>query len=157
MAKRPEKLRVCLVASAGGHMMQLLKLSNCWAPYEVSYVSTMDLVAKKLEKHGRVYITGECNRQHPFKSLLVLARCTRIALKEQPDVVISTGAAPGCMLCLVSKIILGTKIIWVDSIANVERLSLSGWIVRPFADLILTQWPELSEHYDNVEYVGAII
>jgi hypothetical protein len=49
------------------------------------------------------------------------------------------------------------KVVWIDSIANVERLSLSGRIVRPFADLFLVQWPELAERYKGVRHDGAVI
>jgi hypothetical protein len=53
--------------------------------------------------------------------------------------------------------VLGAKIVWVDSIANVEQLSMSGRVIRPFSSLVLTQWPELVGKYKNVEYVGAVI
>ena len=156
MVKRREKLRICLAASAGGHTSQLLKLADSWQGHNIFCVTTTHLVRKKLEKYGAVYVVGDCNRKHLFKTLFVLACCIWIALKEQPDVIISTGAAPGCILCLVSKV-LGAKVVWVDSIANVERLSLSGQIVRPFADLFLAQWSEPAKRYDNVHYAGALI
>jgi len=70
--------------------------------------------------------------------------------------VISTGAAAGCMVCFLSKM-LGARIVWIDSITNVYRLSLSGRLVRYIADLFLVQWPELAEKYRKVEYVGAVI
>ncbi len=156
MTKQRKKMRICLAASAGGHLSQLLKLSESWEKYDVFYVSTLESVIQKLQKIGRFYITGECNRQHPFRAVQVLKNCIKIILKEKPDVIISTGAAPPCLLCFVGKL-ARAKIIWVDSIANVERLSLSGRIIRPFADLILTQWPELAGKYRKLEYVGAVI
>ena len=156
MVRHREKLRICLAASAGGHLTQLLKLVDSWQQYEAIYVSTVDVVAKKLQQLGKTYIVGECNRQCPFKTLKVLFRCLWVVLKERPDVVISTGAAPGFLLCLAAKM-FDTKVIWIDSIANVERISLSGRMVRHIADLFLVQWPELAEQYSNVEYVGAVI
>ena len=60
------------------------------------------------------------------------------------------------LVCIVAKM-LGARIVWVDSIANVERLSMSGAMVRYFADLFVTQWPELTKKYKNVEYVGTLI
>jgi len=71
-------------------------------------------------------------------------------------VVISTGAAAGCMTCFLSKLI-GAKVVWIDSITNVKRISLSGRMVRYIADIFLTQWPEIAEQYSNVEYVGTVI
>jgi UDP-N-acetylglucosamine:LPS N-acetylglucosamine transferase len=153
---RRDILRVCLTASAGGHLSQLLKLAESWNGYNTFCVTTSDIVLKELQKYGKVYVVGECNRQHLLKVLSVLIRCIRIILKERPDVVISTGAAVGCIMCFLGKM-TGAKIIWVDSITNVERLSLSGRLVRHIADLFLTQWQHLAEKYKNVEYAGMII
>ncbi len=149
-------LNICLTASAGGHLSQLLRLMEYWEKYSAFCITTSEVARKKLQQYGRVYVVGECNRQQPIKVLRVLMRCIRIVFKERPDVVISTGAAPSCMVCVIAKL-LGAKVIWIDSIANVYCLSLSGRIIRPLADLFLTQWPDIAEKYKNVEYAGAII
>ncbi len=149
-------IKVCLAASSGGHLSQLLKLSESWKESRPCWVTTSDVIKDRLSTYGRVYVVGECNRQQPLRVFLVLLRCIRIVLGERPDVVISTGAAAGCMVCFLSKL-FGAKIVWIDSITNVYRLSLSGRLVRHIADLFLVQWPELAEKYRNVEYVGAVI
>jgi len=113
-------------------------------------------VRANLASIGRVHVVGECNREHPGRVLSVLARCIRIMFRERPDMIISTGAAPACICCFLAKL-LRAKIVWVDSITNVEQISLSGRLIRPLADLFLVQWPELVEKYRGVEYVGAII
>ena len=153
---KKKQLRICLAASAGGHVSQLLKLAACWNGYETFCVTTTQVVREKLGKLGNVYVVGECNRQHPVRVITVLLRCCRIVFKERPDVVISTGAAAGCMLCFLSKII-GAKVVWIDSITNVERISLSGRMVRYIADLFLVQWPELAGRYKKVEFVGTVV
>jgi UDP-N-acetylglucosamine:LPS N-acetylglucosamine transferase len=154
MVKCKDKLRICLVASSGGHVSQLLKLAEGWREYETFCVTTTDVVREKLQKYGKVYIVGECNRGHPLRVVLVLMRCINTILRERPDVVISTGAAAGCIMCLLGKL-LGAEVVWVDSITNVERISLSGRIVVYLADLFFVQWPELAHRPKNVEYVGA--
>lgn len=148
--------KICLVASSGGHLSQLLKLSESWKRHKTFCVTTTDVVGRKIQEFGKVYVVGECNRNHLIRVIKVLFRCIRIVLRERPDVLISTGAAPGCMVCFLSKII-GAKVVWIDSITNIEKMSLSGRMVRYIADLFLVQWPELAEKYKNVEYVGAVI
>jgi len=150
------KHKICLVASAGGHLTQLLKLSDCWKDREVFSVSTLDSAVQKIQEFGRFYIIGECNREHPWQSLRVLKNCIRVIIKERPDVIVSTGAGPACLLCIVGKL-LGAKIVWIDSIANVERLSMSGRIIRPLANLILSQWPEVAKKYKSVYYAGNLL
>ncbi|HBG28276.1 MAG: hypothetical protein A2Y10_03180 [Planctomycetes bacterium GWF2_41_51] len=156
MKENNKPMRICLAASAGGHLNQLLKLAKCWNNYNTFFITTSDVVQTKLSKHGKVYIVCECNRQHLLKSLVALFHCIKIILKEKPDVVISTGAAVGCITCMLGKI-TGAKIIWIDSITNIEKLSLSGRMVRPFANLFLAQWKQLSEQYVNVNYAGTLI
>ena len=151
-----KQLKICLAASAGGHISQLLKLSSSWNGYETFCVTTTEVVRNKLNKLGEVYVVGECNRQHLMRVIVVLVRCIRIVLRERPDVIISTGAAAGCMLCYLGKM-FGAKVIWIDSITNVERISLSGRMVRYIADLFLVQWPDLVGMYKKVEFVGTVV
>jgi UDP-N-acetylglucosamine:LPS N-acetylglucosamine transferase len=151
-----DKHIICLVASAGGHLIQLLKLSECWQDHEAFYISTTEVMRQKLSQYGKVYIVGECNHKHLIRVIRVLLKCIRIVFKEKISVVISTGAAAGCLICFLVKI-KGAKVIWIDSITNIEKLSLSGRMVRYIADLFLVQWPELAKKYKNVEYCGAII
>jgi len=155
-AKKRKKLQVCLTASAGGHMSQLLKVAESCKGCKTFCVTTRDVVREKLKEYGNVHIVGECNREHPLRVILVLMRCINVILRERPDVVISTGAAVGCIMCFLGKL-LRAKVVWIDSITNVERLSLSGRMVKYIADLFLVQWPELTVKYKNVGYAGVVI
>jgi UDP-N-acetylglucosamine:LPS N-acetylglucosamine transferase len=149
-------LKVGLVASAGGHLVELLKIAGpCIGPRTFA-VTTSEVVKNAFEGAVRTYVVGECNRQHLFRVILVVLRCARILLRERPDVIVSTGAAVGCVTCLLAKI-LGAKVVWLDSITNVNRPSLSGRLVRPFADLFLVQWPELTQGRRGVEYAGTAV
>ena len=148
--------RICLAASAGGHLTQLLRLKNCWQGHDFFFVTTTDVMKERLENSGKTYVVGECNHKRPVRVIKVLLNCIRIVFKENFGIVISTGAAAGCLICFLGKI-KGAKVIWIDSITNVERISLSGRMVRYIADLFLVQWPELVEKYENVEYEGAIV
>jgi len=156
MIRRRKKLRICLAASAGGHISQLLKIVNNWDGYNCFYITTTGVMWDKLKQHGKAYVVGECNRQHPIRVGMVLVRIVKAMFRERPDVVISTGAAAGCMVCFLGKL-LGAKVIWIDSITNVERLSLSGRMVRYIANLFLVQWPELAQRQKGIEYAGTLI
>jgi UDP-N-acetylglucosamine:LPS N-acetylglucosamine transferase len=156
MTEQRKELKICLAASSGGHFSQLLKLSEGWKGYETVCVTTTDVVRDALQNFGRVYVVGECNRNNPWRVFKVWIRCLKVILRERPDVIVSTGAAVGCMTCYLGKL-FGARVVWIDSITNVERISLSGRMVRWVADLFLVQWPELARNNANIEYVGAII
>jgi len=154
--KYRKDLRICLAASAGGHMLQLLRVKERITCTNCFFLTSAIVIQEKLRQSGNVYIVGECNYQHPWKVVKVFIRCLTIVLKEKPDIVISTGAAPGCIMCFLGKL-FKAKVIWLDSITNVEKLSLSGRMVRSIADLFLVQWPDLTKKYKNVEFAGAVI
>lgn len=151
-------MKVCLGASSGGHMTELLALINNtegW-PYQPSlFVTTRELWAKKLREKGRTYIVGECDRHKPVKMMMTLIRAFFFVLKERPDIIITTGSLPIAIVCLVSKL-FKTKILWIDSVAQIEELSMSGKLMLKYADVILTQWPEVATKYERVEYVGEL-
>lgn len=151
-----KSIKICLAASAGGHLTQLLMIKGACQEYDVFYVTSVDAVRDKLQRFGRTYIVGECNREYILRTIIVLFRTLKIIIKERPDVVISTGAAPGLLCCLWGKL-LGAKVVWLDSIANTEKLSMSGQMIRPFANLILTQWQGVADKYTNVEYAGSVV
>jgi UDP-N-acetylglucosamine:LPS N-acetylglucosamine transferase len=77
-------------------------------------------------------------------------------LKERPDVVATTGAAPGLVALIAGRFLVGAKTLWIDSIANCERLSSSGTSARRFADGWVTQWPDLSGP-EGPDYWGSVI
>ena len=137
-------------------MSQLLKVVHGVEGHETFVVTTSQAVQERLKRLGDVHVVGECNRQHWLRVAAVFWRCLKIIRRERPDVVLSTGAAAGCMCCFLGKL-FGTAVIWVDSITNVDRMSLSGRMVRPIADLCVVQWPELTDKHRHTEYVGNII
>lgn len=158
--KQKKPIRLCVGASAGGHMNQLLKLlehSERWPIQPEFYITTLQELAGKLaERGGPVYVIGECNRHHPFKALRSVFRSFRVVLKERPDAVVTTGSMPLMMFCAFAKL-FGAKIVWIDSIANIETLSMSGRMASRFADLVISQWPDVAKKYNNVEYVGTLL
>ena len=137
-------------------MTQLLLLNDVWLERDHFFVTLRDYAADELSKHSKVYVVEWANRQRPLKLLKLAIQCLKILIKEKPQVILSTGAAVGCLMCIVGKL-LGKKTIWVDTISRVNGLTLSGGIVRYFADLFLVQWPELAKKYGQAEYSGAVI
>ena len=78
-----------------------------------------------------------------------------LLLRERPDVVISTGAAPGYFGVRLGKW-LGARAVWVDSVANAEEPSMSGEKSGGFVDLWLTQWPHLARE-GGPRYLGSVL
>ena len=152
-------LTICVGASAGGHMNELFSLlehTQDWPNQPSIYITTQKLLAKKLQKKGKTYVVGECNRKHPLSAFSIVLMGFKIMRRENPDVIITTGSLPIAIICLVAKL-YGKKVIWIDSIAQTSHFSLSGKLMYKFADLFLTQWPEVADKNKKAEYSGALI
>lgn len=152
MSARPT--RVLAVASAGGHWVQLMRLSPAWDNLAVSYVSTDPGLRQGLAAADfRVIV--EANRWQKLRLVKQLVQLLLIFIAVRPDAVITTGAAPGYFALRLGRL-FGARTVWVDSIANAEQMSLSGRQVRKYADLWLTQWEHLSDE-DGPAFLGSVI
>ena len=142
------------MASHGGHWVQLRRISSAFVGLDVRYVSTNAGVQNEVAP-ASVSVVPDANLNDKTALIGLAVHMFFLVLRHRPDIVISTGAAPGFFALLFGKL-LGAKTIWVDSIANAEQLSVSGQKVKPFADLWLTQWPHL-EGKEGPYYRGAVI
>ena len=141
------------VASIGGHWIQLLRIARPMeGHYEMVYVSTHPKCAIMVE--GQKYcLTTDFSRSDAWKLVSAFLKAIKTIRKEKPDAIITTGAAPGLVYLLAGKL-FGRKTIWIDSIANVNRLSLSGRIAALFVSRVYTQWQHLATA--KIHYSGDI-
>lgn len=146
--------RILAVASGGGHWVQLRRLCPAFEGHRVSHV-TVSRAYRKDVKDERLYVVQDATRWNKFRLLMMALQLACILVRERPDVVVSTGAAPGYFALRFGKL-LGARTVWVDSIANVEQLSMTGCLVRKYADLWLTQWPHLAKP-GGPEFCGAVL
>lgn len=134
--------RVLAIASGGGHWVQLLRLRPAFEGARVTYVSVRPAYASDVPGERFIPI-NDATRWDKVGLARMAFKLLLIMLRVRPTVVISTGAAPGYFAIRLGKL-LGAKTIWLDSIANVEEMSMTGTLVKDKATLWLTQWPHLA-------------
>jgi UDP-N-acetylglucosamine:LPS N-acetylglucosamine transferase len=152
-----EKLRrkkLVAVASGGGHWIELLRLRPAWDDCEAVFITVNPAYECDVPGH-KFYAVTDATRWTRMRLIGVTFRLLWILAKERPDVVISTGAAPGYIAIRIGKL-FGAKTVWLDSIANAEELSLSGSLAGKCADLWMTQWPHLAKD-KGPHYKGAVL
>ncbi len=146
--------RVLLVSSGGGHWVQLLRLRPAFEGCDTSYVCVRP--GYGVDVPGcRYFAVNDATRWNKFALVLLAVRLLIVVLRVRPDVVVSTGAAPGYFALRFGKL-LGARTVWLDSIANVERLSMTGTLVRRYADRWLTQWSHLAAP-GGPDFEGAVL
>jgi hypothetical protein len=151
-----KRLRIVAIASAGGHWVQLSRLSPLFADHDTRYVTTLEGAVAPTGAHDLV-IVPDASRSEPMKLILLWFRLAKLLLSTRPQVIVTTGAAPGLIALQIGKLIR-SHTIWIDSIANSEELSMSGKIAHRFADLWLTQWEHLTgADHPNLRCLGKML
>lgn len=146
--------KILAVASGGGHWTQMMRLREVFDGQDVAFVGVKDMYRSDVAPH-RFYTIPDVSRLHKWSLPFSVTMLLFILIKEKPAVVITTGSAPGMLALRLGKMI-GARTIWIDSVANVEQMSLSGRKAREFADLWLTQWPHLAIA-DGPRFFGSVL
>ncbi|WP_113261975.1 glucuronosyltransferase [Agrobacterium cavarae] len=119
-----------------------------------AYANTIEGLAEK-SGVSPAYIVSDCNRDSMMQNVRCALDVLRVIRRERPDIIISTGAAPGIIALALGKL-FGAKTIWLDSVANSEKMSLSGKLAGKIADLWLTQWSHLANER-GPKYFGSVL
>lgn len=148
--------RILAIASNGGHWHQLMQISTAFEGSELTFACT-DAAQAEAFGLSRVIQIGDYNKKNKRALYRGLCETAALVFRLRPDVVVSTGAAPG-LLCLFWGRLIGARTIWIDSIANAEQMSLSGRLAAKFCHLTLTQWPHVAAAMGGrVQHAGRVM
>ena len=150
----PKKPRILAIASGGGHWIQLLRLRPAFAGARVTFASVDPASAASVEG-CRFYAFPDANRDRKIALTAQILRIAWIVLRVRPNVVVTTGASCGYVAIRMARL-FGARTLFIDSIANAEKLSLSAQLSQPHANLTLTQWPHLADR-TGTRYSGSVI
>ena len=154
LIKNSRSFRVLAVASGGGHWVQLMRLRPSFSGHKVSY-ATVDSSNRVDVDYAPFYRIPDANRDQKFMLVLLLLRLAWIVVRVRPNAIVTTGAAPGYLAIRLGKLI-GCRTLFLDSMANAEKLSLSATLSERHADLLLTQWEHL-EKKGGAQYRGSVL
>ncbi|GMN01980.1 glucuronosyltransferase [Erythrobacter sp. MTPC3] len=146
--------RVLAAASGGGHWEQLMLLRPALEQFDLRFATTDRDIAVQRGIDDAA-ILPDCNQNHPFRSAWCAVIAFWTVLRLRPDVIISTGAAPG-FFCILAGRVTGAKTLWIDSVANGENMSMCGKLSVRFAHQCLTQWQHLSAE-TGPAYRGSVL
>lgn len=150
-------MRTCYIASSGGHSEELLRLKNVINSYDNILVTEYrDKVT--FEGFNKVIYVPQTNRREwsfLFKMIYLFGISIKTIHKEKPDVLITTGALIAYPFCIIGKL-FGKRVIYIESFARVNNLSLTGKLLYKKADLFIVQWEELHKKYPDTVFGGGI-
>ncbi|KAL6633743.1 hypothetical protein ACP70R_026414 [Stipagrostis hirtigluma subsp. patula] len=107
---------------------------------------------------GQSYITSIAT------TLLATLHAMWLVIRIRPQVIFCNGPGtciPLCVSAFVLKVLgLGwSSIFYIESIARVQKLSLSGLLLYKLriADQFFVQWPQLQQKYPRAQYAGRLM
>lgn len=149
-------MRLLLVASAGGHLAQLLNLRELWQAHERSWV-TFDLPEVRAELAGEdLWWAHFPTTRSLANAVRNLAVARRVITTVKPDVIISTGAAVAVSFFLVARM-HGVRTVFVECFDRITMPTLSGRLCYPLADVFAVQWDEQRRHFPDAVNIGALL
>jgi UDP-N-acetylglucosamine:LPS N-acetylglucosamine transferase len=142
-ARRARSDRVLIVASPGGHLLQMLALEPAWCDMDRTWVTLRSTdVEYLLREESVVYGHGPTPRNigNFFRNLRLASRVLR---EQDPSVVVSTGAGLALPFFLLGRL-QRRRLVYIESITRVQKLALTGRLIYPLAGSFFVQWRSLS-------------
>lgn len=172
---------IMILLGSGGHTGEMLRmlapvpLHTCSRTWVVSSGDSTSL--EKAKKYEESLGSGSSQymqlpRARRVGEPLFLSLCsTLVSLAATagqiwklgaPDVLLVNGPGTCVVLAYVMFFmkfvgLARTRIIYVESLARVNRLSVSGRLVLPVANRFIVQWKPLAEAYHRAEYHGILV
>ncbi|KAJ4826633.1 hypothetical protein Tsubulata_002236 [Turnera subulata] len=187
--KSPKPVSTLIVLGSGGHTAEMINvltvLQKDWfSPrfYIAAATDNMSLQkARVLEdswahstggtgspaKYMQIYRSREVGQSYLTSigtTLFAIAHALWLMIVIRPQVVLCNGPGTCIPLCVIAFLfkVLGIRwssIFYVESIARVKRLSLSGLLLYKLriADQFFVQWPQLQKKYPRAHHVGCLM
>jgi beta-1,4-N-acetylglucosaminyltransferase len=167
-------MKIGIICSAGGHLTQALSVLETFEGHDCFLILQNFPTVKEFNPpefaktyHLRIlfdYSLGvKITRNYTiwFGMYITLLEnmigIIKIFAKEKPDVLFSTGSEIAIPAFYSGKFLFGAKLIFLESIARIKDISLTGKFVMPIVDLFLVQWEELSSKYKKAKFWGRVI
>ncbi|CAN8231526.1 unnamed protein product [Cochlearia groenlandica] len=107
---------------------------------------------------GQSYVTSV------WTTIVAIFHAMLLMIRIRPQVILCNGPGTCIPLCLIAFLlkVMGIRwssIFYVESVARVKKLSLSGLLLYKLrlADQFFVQWPQLQKKYPRAHYVGCLM
>ena len=163
-----------VVLGSGGHTAEMLTLLGA---IDILHIDKIHFVVANTDTHSREKALKWLSKKKILFDIHFIVRarevgqnwcssifttfasfiCSMYLFRINPDILLVNG--PGTCLPMViqgfiSKFFVSNRIIYIESFARVNTLSLTGKIVYPFVDRFIVQWSDLARN--KVEYIGKL-
>ena len=153
--------KVLFISSTGGHLNELFQLKPLFKKYDYNIITEKDKYTISLEKvYGNkinylLYGTRKKLLKYFFVFIINFFKSFYLYIKIRPKYIVSTGAHTDVAMCYIGKL-FGSKIIFIETFANINTKTLTGKLIYPISNLFIVQWEEMLKLYPKAIYGGSI-
>jgi UDP-N-acetylglucosamine:LPS N-acetylglucosamine transferase len=149
-------MRVLIVCSSGGHLVQLHNLKPWWERHDRIWVTFEKLDSKSLLAGESVTWAHHPTTRNLGNLARNLALAWRLLRSYQPDLVVSSGAGVAFPFFLVARL-LGQRTVYVEVYDRIDSATMTGRLCYPLSDLFLLQWEEQRHIYPKGIVIGSLL
>jgi beta-1,4-N-acetylglucosaminyltransferase len=154
-AEMTRKRDVLLVASSGGHLLELLQLADLWPKDERHWVTFQKSDAISLlvdERKTWAYHPTNRNVPNLIRNFWLALKLVR---RGKVQAIVTTGAGVAVPFAIVGRF-ARVNVVYIESMARVTSPSLTGRLVYYVASTFFVQWPELKKFYRRADWCGTV-
>jgi UDP-N-acetylglucosamine:LPS N-acetylglucosamine transferase len=152
-ASSPRK--ILLVASNGGHLLQLLQLADLWPKARRHWVTFQKSDSESLLADEQITWAYHPTNRSILNLLRNFGLALRIVRSRDIQAIVTTGAGVAVPFAVVGRL-AGVKVVYIESMARVSSPSLTGRLIYPFANTYIVQWPELQRFFGRAQSFGTV-
>ena len=149
-------MRVALVCSSGGHLLQLHRLRPWWERHERVWVTFEKVDAVSLLEGEEVMWAYHPTTRNVPNLLRNLVLAWRVLRRYRIDIVVSTGAGVAFPFFVAARL-LGVRTAYVEVYDRIDLPTLSGRLCHPLSDLFCLQWEEQRRFYPRGRLIGKLL
>jgi UDP-N-acetylglucosamine:LPS N-acetylglucosamine transferase len=149
-------MRILLVCSSGGHLIQLHNLKPWWEQHDRMWVTFEKLDSKSLLAGERIAWAHHPTTRNLRNLVRNLLLAWRLLIDYRPDVVVSNGAGVAFPFFLIARL-LGLKTVYVEVYDRVDSATMTGRLCYPLSHLFLLQWEEQRRLYPKGVVIGSLL
>lgn len=151
--------RICLAASGGGHLRQLLDLKPFWSKHDHFFVTEDTALGRSVSARYPTefvphFAIGQARLGRPFQMLTAalesLWRSFRIIARMRPDFVITSGAGSQLFILFWARL-FGARTILIDSFARFDEPSGFARLAGPLAHHRIAQSEKSARAWKGAE------
>lgn len=145
-------MKTYFICSSGGHLTELIYSVGA----DVFKLNPTLLTYEDMNVNGVTYFKLINPHRSLFKYFLCFVQTFKYFLKRPPDVIFSTGAGIAIPGIILGKLFFKSDIVFIESLAYINRPTITGRLAYYFSDLFIVQNKELLKIYPNAR-LGRLI